>query len=71
MKQHWTNPLEKLVKNPKVQFTVGSLLLFISITEIFFQIQPHHCVALIGIQHMVWALPNILQGAERVVKGLK
>lgn len=68
-KKHWTHRLEAIIENKGIQFSVGSILLIISLTEIFVEIKPAHCLAVIGIQHMVWALPNILQALERIARG--
>ena len=68
--KHWTAPLENLVKSKKIQFSLGLVLLVSSVFEIFF-LEPTHSIALIGVFHMASALPNLLQAAERIVKGSK
>ena len=64
--KHWTDSLHKIVMTPLLQFSIGSILLFISITEVFFR--PSHGIMIIGAYHIFQALPNILQALERIAR---
>ena len=61
------NILSRIVNSPYVQVSIGTLLLFTSIIETFW-ITPAHSLALLGIWHILKALPNELQALERIVR---
>ena len=67
MAKHWTDPIEKFVKSPKVQFSMGSLLLVVTVSEIFF-FEPEHSIALIAVFHISQGLPSVLQALERIAR---
>ena len=67
MKQHWTKPLNTFVKNPKVQFSMGCLLLIITVSDLFF-LKAEHSILVIAVFHISYGLPSILQALERIAR---
>ena len=59
--------LSRIISSPFVQVSIGTLLLFTSIIETFW-ITPSHSLALLGIWHILQALPNELQALERIAR---
>ena len=66
----WQKHLHKFVKSPYLQGSIGALLLFVSLIQIF-DFNVKHSIALIGIWHLLQTLPNILQALERIARWRK
>lgn len=66
LRSDWIDKIDKIIKIPHIQVTVGLLLLSMSISELF--IKPKHGFILLGFYHIAQQIPNILQALERIAR---